>query len=321
MVEYQLVFVFDVFRETKQPWTAITMQLPLDKNLQLIPNNAGVYVVSKRMGPYFLRLIKRASDRLAMKTTNNDLALNSSRLTEVRLYQQKDKSWNLLGSNMVDEDRLYTKTEALKLGAKSIGTGIASGLASVFGFLTAADKNVEAAQELSKGVAQEFLGDEYVTVRNSNQRLFSGGPYALPEWEQEFKKEDPSYLPYAFAVDFVLQIDNLNFSPEFKNLTLVLTGQFLSIHGYVVQIAIQKLDWIRNDFKFSSKQKDKCRDNFRCLYFGSKPKTADWKKIHCGAYKGSDCAEFWKKEIITPTPFDETVQTTDSLSSLSHRIT
>lgn len=211
--EYLVVLVFDVIQQQSVPaqvdeqhprppdWVPVSMTIGLNKALKLAQP-----VIVEAAAPYYLQLIKRSSGRLAMKTTNDRFQGHMSRLTQVRLYARNDTTehksgerdqYLLMGASLVDEDRLYTKWQAVKVAAKFFGGSEASVLDRIGDMpLMHDDKDV-----VSRKLAVDAKQAE--------------------EWRQKF------YSAEAASVRYTMQLDGLKFPSVFaRPATLLLRGVF-----------------------------------------------------------------------------------------------
>lgn len=234
--------------------------------LNLYFNDNGRYIQDRKItylqSHAIFHLIKRASGRLALNTTNQFLKDNKTELVSVTI-NSVDFKGNLepLETLYLQEIRQYTGTQEIKNTLRAGVAGILAPVAGLKGIITGKLGVV-------KEPFQQFLGDKYIDIKD--KELYSDLYYG----------SNPKFLEA--TVPFHLAINNLVFPESIATgeiYTLYLTGEFLRVHlqskngevthGDTSSLRIQTVRLLndREDKVEIKKLLKNCKSEDDCIYF------------------------------------------------------
>jgi hypothetical protein len=239
----------------------VEIPLKFDSNGNYKPINGGYTNLESGV---FFHLIKRASDRLALNTTNDNLQRYKTELVSISGGEINDNgSFNVMEIIPLDEIRQYTNAQkvkaVLKAGVAGLATTVTGALdvagalaPAIFGAEVGSDvgKNIggssgellgayaganignEYASDtnvsgITKNIFQGILGDEYLA--NDKKNLFLNRQLFLNN--KTYFSDDGKYIEA--DVPFNITISDLVFPKSLETgetYTLYIEGMFLGVH-------------------------------------------------------------------------------------------
>lgn len=267
--------------------------------VELLFDSDGEYVrqehTSTLVQSCLIRLIKRASGRLALNSDNPLYANSKTELNTIGLMKRSTEGdWHLESVIRVDEVRQFNKTQQFKNALKNAGVGIASGAvalgtmgykwgANLFSGAKSSSDNSGDTQtdpmSIMVGVATgaPAAGSE---GPSGLRRLITGDDYLSSRDTELFTPETRLNLGGDMQVDvdvpFQIVIANLVFDKWAESegaSTLVIDGIFRHVKvgdrnqpAEVSNVEILNAHWFLNEDE-QQNYVDQCNQNSNCLYF------------------------------------------------------